>query len=252
MPAWGLYANSGNMSEAKRILTNALAVGQTFRVAFDSGYIDTGRGVGVGLQNATGQTLWQFFFNGGDTNYSITGGTTDIGWTGAGMDVEFTLTGPTTYSAKIFPNGSLPRTITGNLEPNADSSIVLFRAWNYSAGSGSDYDVFFNRVEIIGAGSGTETVTNDSVTIVRSPDPTPAPDIENMVLSLDGGGLEFNLATSISGLTYAVWASPVLIPTQNWLVVSGTETNSSGGPIDLSITNGLLPTNFYRVGYTLP
>ena len=105
---------------------------------------------------------------------------------------------------------------------------------------------------VLGKKYGSPLITNDSVTIVRSPDPTPAPDIENMVLSQDGGELEFNLATSISGLTYAVWASPVLIPTQNWLVVSGTETNSSGGPIDLSITNGLLPTNFYRVGYTLP
>lgn len=249
VPAWGLYANSGNMSEAKRILTSPLAVGQAFRVAFDSGYIDTGRGVGVGLQNANGETLWQFFFNGGDTNYSITDGTTDIGWTGAGMDVEFTLTGPTTYSAKISPNGSAPRTIAGNLEPNADSSIVLFRSWNYSAGSGSDYDVFFNRVEIIGAGSGSSLVTNDSVTIVRAANPSPPPDIENMDPILDGDGLEFSLTSSIDGAEYAIWASPTIYPSQNWQKVEHTRSNANGGPLELKITNGLLPTNFFRVGY---
>ena len=252
VPAWGLYANSGNMAEAKRILTTPLTAGQTFRVAFDNGYIDNGHGAGIGLQNANGETLWQFFFNGGYTNYSITDGTTDIGWTNAGMDVEFTLTGPTTYSAKISPNGGTPRILTGNLEPNADSSIALFRAWNYSAGSGSDHDVFFNRLEIVSAGSGTGLVTNDTATIVREPNPNPPPSIADMDLIPAEGGLEFSLATSISGLTYAVWANPTLMGTQQWLVVAGTETNSNGGPIDLSITNGLLPTNYYRIGYTLP
>ena len=32
-------------------------------------------------------------------------------------------------------------------------------------------------------------------------------------------------------------------------LADGTESNANGGPIDLTITNGLLPTNFFRVGY---
>ncbi len=252
-PAWGLYANSGNLSEAKRILTNALAVGQVFHVAFDNGYLDTGRGMGVALQNSNGDTLWEFFFNGGDINYSISGGTTDIGWTSSGMDVEFTLTGPTNYSAKISPNGSSARTYEGNLNANADSAITLFRAWNNSAGSGPDYDVFFNRVTTTDVGSGAGIVTNDTITIVRQADTNGVPPvIGEMALGAGGDGLQFSLGSSVSGAEYAVWASVTLFPSQNWQKIVGTESNADGGPIDLTLTNGLLPTNFFRVGYVLP
>ncbi len=169
VPAWGLYANSvTNLSEAKRILNGPLATGQTFHVAFDNGFIDSGTGIGIGLQNAGGQTLWQFYFNGGDTNYNLSGisGGSGIPFTSAGMDIAFTLTGPTNFSVTITPNGSSIKTFTGNLGTNADSSITLFRAWNYAAGAGSDHDVFFNRMAITGPG-GSSSITSDTVVITR-------------------------------------------------------------------------------------
>ena len=167
-PAWGLYANSGNLSEAKRLLTNALQVGQTIGVKLDNGFINTGSGVGVGLQNANGDTLWQFFFNGGDTNYNITGSTTDIGWTGGGIDVQFTLTGPTSYVSRITPNGGATRTNVGHIAAATNQAITVFRAWNFNAGSGSDFDVFFNALRILSAGSGSGSSTSDTVTITRT------------------------------------------------------------------------------------
>jgi len=163
-PAWGLYANSGNLSEAKRELINPLAVGQSVGVSMDNGYLDTGAGTGVALQNASGVTLWEFFFNGGDDFYSISGGTTDVGWTDSGIDVVFTLTAPTTYRVLITPYGGNTRTNTGNLAAAADSSIKLFRAWNFNAGSGSDRDYFFNNLSII---DGDGDFTNAVVSIVR-------------------------------------------------------------------------------------
>ncbi len=167
-PAWGLYANSGNLSEAKRFLTNALAVGQSVRVSLDNGFIDAGSGVGVALQNATGQTLWEFYFNGGDQVYNISGSTTDVGWTSSGIDVEFTLSGPTAYTTKITPLGGTTRTNTGNLNAMPNTTITLFRAWNYNAGAGSDYDVFFNNLQLLSPGPGTSISTSDSVRITRS------------------------------------------------------------------------------------
>ncbi|MBU1695250.1 MAG: hypothetical protein KKC51_14990, partial [Verrucomicrobia bacterium] len=166
--AWGLYANSEQMSEAKRLFSTALATGDVFFVKMENGYIDTGRGAGIALQNAAGEDLWKIWFNGGDTNYSVTGNTTDIGWTGAGLEVSFTLTGTGTYSVNILPYGSSTRTITGNLENLADKTITHFRAWNYSAGTGSDYDYFLNDLRVTRPGAGGPgDWFGDTVTVTR-------------------------------------------------------------------------------------
>lgn len=166
-PAWGLYANSGALSEAKRPLTNALAVGQVLSVNYENGYLDLGAGAGVALQNSAGDTLWEFFFNGGDTNYSVSGGTTDIGWTDVGIEIKFTLTGPTNYTANITPQGGAMRTINGNLQPNANPAITIFRAWNNHAGSDSVRDVFFNNLQVASPGLVHAYTTNDTIVIVR-------------------------------------------------------------------------------------
>jgi alpha-glucosidase len=166
-PAWGLYANNGNLSEAKRVLPGVLQVGQSVSVRMDNGFINSGSGVGVAMQNASGTTLWEFFFNGGDTYYSMSGSTTDVGWTSSGLDIEFTLTSPSTYRTRITPLGGNTRTNTGNLITAADTNITAFRAWNYNAGVGSDYDYFFNDLKLSGAG-GVGSSTSVVVQIVRA------------------------------------------------------------------------------------
>jgi hypothetical protein len=166
-PAWGLYANNGNLSEAKRLLASQMAVGETLAVRMDNGFINGGSGVGVALQNLNGDTLWEFFFNGGDSYYNITGGTNDIGWTTNGIDVEITLAGPTSYFSRITPIGGTTRTNTGNFNAQADSAVKVFRAWNFNAGSGSDYDFFFNRLQLMTAAGGSGATTSDTVTITR-------------------------------------------------------------------------------------
>ena len=179
VPAWGLYANSGHLSEAKRYLTNALALTQVFSVSFENGFLDNGAGAGVALQNVQGATLWEFFFNGGDTNYSISGGTTDIGFTTNGIGIEFWLTGATSYTARITPQGGAIRTIHGNLQPATNSAITLFRAWNNHAGFDSIRDVFFNNLKIVDLGNVSGITTSDTVTITR----------ESGVADTDGDGI---------------------------------------------------------------
>lgn len=165
-PAWGLYANNGNLAEAKRLLTNVLAVGQSVSVRMDNGFLNPGSGTGVALQNASGTTLWEFFFNGGDIYYSMSSTTTDVGWTSGGLEVTFTLTSPSTYRALVTPAGGTTRTNTGSLITAADQAITAFRAWNYNAGSGSDYDFFFNDLKRYGAG-GSGPSTSVVVQVVR-------------------------------------------------------------------------------------
>lgn len=169
-PAWGLYANSGKLSEAKRLLTNALAVGQTVFVRFDHGFLDPGTSAGVALQNGTGDTLWQFYFHGGKTNYDITGSSSDIQWTPGGIDLEVTLTGPTSYVARVTPLGGTTRTNSGNFESvGGSTAATVFRAWNWNAGSGPEHDVFFNTLRKTAEGSGSGVPSNDTVIITRQP-----------------------------------------------------------------------------------
>jgi hypothetical protein len=173
VPAWGLYANSGNLSEAKRMFTNALAIGQTFLVSFENGLVDPGAGAGVAMQNSNGETLWQFFINGSDSNYSFSGGMTDIKSTNVGIQIEFWLTGTTNYAAHITPQGQSTRNFSGNLEPstNSNMAVTLFRVWNNNAGPSSARDVFFNDPRILAAGTGMGVSTSDTVAIFRPDGP---------------------------------------------------------------------------------
>lgn len=166
-PAFSLYANNGELSEVKRLFTNALQVGQTLGVQMDNGYINTGGGIGVALQNASGDTLWEFYFNGGDTYYMMNGSQTDIGWTGSGLDIRFTLTGPTSYMTRITPFGSFTRINAGHLASSTNSAVTQFRAWNYNAGAGSDYDFFINCLTIVSTQSASGSATSATIVVVR-------------------------------------------------------------------------------------
>lgn len=165
--AWGLYANSDKLSEAKRPFAGTLAVGQKFFVRMDNGHIDQGRGIGIALQNAAGGTLWQFFFNGGDTNYNLTGASTSIGWTRAGLELEFTLTATDTYSVVITPYGSSTLTYSGHLESLADKGIKQFRAWNYAAGSGEAANFYLNDLTLLQVAAGAGSRFSDTVNVTR-------------------------------------------------------------------------------------
>ncbi|HDL77467.1 MAG TPA: hypothetical protein ENG36_01710, partial [Lentisphaerae bacterium] len=166
-PAWGLYANQGNLSEAKRWLAQSLDTGATFHVEIDNGYIDSGGSIGIALQNQAGETLWEFYFTGGEQYYTITGGATDIGWTPGGLEIEVMLDTPTTYVSRIRPLGGAIRTNRGDLVSHSDMTVRLFRAWNYTAGSGSDYDFFFNNLRITHSEPSAGGTTSDTVLITR-------------------------------------------------------------------------------------
>ena len=135
-------------------------------------------------------------------------------------------------------------------------TIDNFRAWSYNNGTldgqNSNRDYFINNLLITHPVAGTQSNSTATVYVIREAGgENPAPEIANIDPNFGNGGLQFSLATSISGVTYVVWASPTLFPSQNWQKIESSATNANGGAIDLTLTNGLLPTNFYRIGYTL-
>ena len=117
--------------------------------------------------NASGGNLFQLIFFGGATNYTIydrvNGRDSGIVYTDTGLALDFALTATDSYSLVVNGGGA----ITGQLASAGDRVIAKFRAYNYQAGVGGNYDTFINALRITRPGA--VVVSNDTVTIVRQP-----------------------------------------------------------------------------------
>ncbi len=150
---WGLYANTGETSEGTRPFSTALQIGQTFRINFENGNVDAaGPSVGIGLQNATAQNRFEFYFAGGSANYTVNdnagAGDSGIGWRNTGMTVSFTLTGANSYAWDVSAyGGSSLNSGSGTLANSGD--IDRMHVWNFNAGAGADANFYVNDMQII-------------------------------------------------------------------------------------------------------
>jgi hypothetical protein len=156
--AWGFYANSSNTASMVRPFTGALSVGQTFKIAFDNGFIQSGGVVGFGLQTSGEVNRFEFYYVGGDSvdSYKVnaSGGQSNlsptVGFTGNGLLLEFTLTGTDAYSLAVKNTGGTTlSTKTGTLGGTAGTGIEQVRLFNFNAGSGVNDNAFYNSLAIV-------------------------------------------------------------------------------------------------------
>ena len=162
--SWAFYANSGDVTNAVRTFISGgingqstLGSGETFSLALDNGYIDTGGAVGFGLQNSSGANRIEFFFLGGDLSYSIKIGattlSTGIGFTSAGLSLQFTQNSGTGWSMAITPNGGLTSTFTDASAGSAAlaaGDISQVRVFDYAPGGGGGAkDAFVNSMQVV-------------------------------------------------------------------------------------------------------
>lgn len=139
--SWGMYANSGQTASAVRPLTGgSLLVGQTITLSIDNGFLNSGSSEGFGLQTSGGTNRMEFFFSGGNANYTLAdnSGNRDsgIGFTGNGLAIAFTLTGIDTYSLAVTPNGGSTSNFTGTLEGTSGTGIDQIRFFDFNGGNG--------------------------------------------------------------------------------------------------------------------
>ncbi|NLG36271.1 MAG: hypothetical protein GX548_13055, partial [Lentisphaerae bacterium] len=174
---WGMWSHeSNNLAEAIRPFSAPLSTGQTFHVRMQNGWIwENGGGIGVALESAEGVTIWQCYFNGGDTNYTVSSGETDIAWTDAGLDITYEITGPSDYEATVQPVGGSLRQFSGTV----GGQIARFRAWSNGNGTddgqNSNRDFFINHLMITSpTGEGVAT-NSDFVIITRQSGGGPVP-----------------------------------------------------------------------------
>jgi hypothetical protein len=148
--AFGVFGNGGGVGVAVRPFSIPLQVGWTLSVDMDNQSVDSGGTVGFSLRNAAGNNLAEYFFIGGQSNYTVNAsnvsGTTP-GFTADGLRLSFMLTSANSFSLSIdqLSNGvGVDNTVTGNLLGNADQTITNLRLFNANGGA----DVFFNNFTI--------------------------------------------------------------------------------------------------------
>ena len=251
--AFGLWANSGSTARARRLLAEPMQAGDAFSFLLDNNWIQDGGSSGFSLENAAGEALLTFYFIGGALTYQLQDGNpdirdTDVSWTGGGLAVAFALETDDRYVLDV--NGV---SFTGTLAAAASGTGVRqFQIWNYDCGPDSERNVYVNSLELVRpAAGGAETYSIAEIHVVRAADAETPPVIAVLDASA-GAGLRFGLADSVAGAVYALYATDVLVPTQNWQIVAGTAQPGTGGALELVLTNDLPALRFYRIGRTQP
>lgn len=145
-PAWAMWANSGGQAFAQyNFESSALSVGQTVGLNFDNGYINGGSSTGIQLRSG-GTVLFSIYFRGGQSFYEyLDSGGSDIdttrGFSDDGAAFSFTLNSATSYSAS-YGSASWSGTIS-------NSAVDNIRVFNNNAGSGGQFDVYFNNLTVV-------------------------------------------------------------------------------------------------------
>jgi hypothetical protein len=198
--SWGMFASGGdNVASAIRPVT--MGVGNTLSFSMDNGFIDTGKTIGFGLQNSAGENLAELIFTGGQPTYRMIDANsqnTTIGYTGSGLDISLTYTGLNTYSITVSARGGSTATYTGRTfaSRTGGQRPAQIRFFNAGAGTGSNFDLFFNSLAINNPVVTTQPLTTVQNVCVGTP-------TTNLEVAASGSGLTYQWYSSTSNTTYA-------------------------------------------------
>jgi len=246
---WGFWSHEGeNLSEAIRPFSTPLSTGQTFSVYMKNGWIwESGGSVGVALRDELGSTLWELYFNGGDTFYNIPGEVTDIGWTDAGLDILFTVTDTNTFSVEVHPLGGSARQYNGTFS----NTISEIRAWSSNNGTedgqNSNRDYFINNLLVTTPVGGSESYSVATVHIIREADGS-SPQIPPIVFE-PGTGFSFTVPAGYD-LDRVEGANAVVGNAWNWsTMVLDTDYTLVAGKLTV-LTTGSATNRMIRIWLT--
>ena len=156
--AWGLYANSGATSDATRPFSGSLSVGDTFSIQIDQGFQDGGSTVGLGLQNSSGQNLFEIYYIGGDSvnSWKINSAagqqnlSPSVGFSTDGFNLSFTLQPSNMFTGTFSDMHGNSANFNGTLTTETGGEgISQVRLFNANAGSGNSNNLFFNNMAIV-------------------------------------------------------------------------------------------------------
>lgn len=236
--AFGLFNSSGGTAEAIRNFPSIL-VGQTVQFDMDNGYVNTGGpAIGVGLQNTSGQNVWEIFFSGGASGYSVNGSllSPTVPYTANGLRITFTLLTATTYSAtiQILNGGATYGPYTGTLlSPGGGQSITRFRAFNFNAGAGVNNNFFVNNIitpSFFDNASTYSAIANSTQSTTSVGGIWNSPTIGNGTLTVTTSPTTSSAGTTqtiCEGNTVTLTSNVPSVGTGAWSISSGPNTNSN-------------------------
>ncbi len=207
--ALGMYANSGDVSNAIRPLVEPLGENAQLTIQIDNGWIENGGTVGLGLQNANGENLTEFFFTGGNPFYFLNDGNgfnpTNIGFTDEGLELVFTMGANGSYQLEATTLGDgAANNFNGALFSNVDQAVAQIRFFNANAGFDGQRNYYVGAMEICVP---VDPPTCDSQ-VVATTNTCPGAEEGSITLEvLDGLG-PFNV--SINGNTPIVFAGTTI------------------------------------------
>jgi len=213
----------------------------------ENGWIwESGGSIGVALRDSGGSTLWQLYFNGGDTYYNTPDGVTDIGWTDTGIEIHFTLTAADAFSVEVHPLGGSARQYTGTIT----NDVYDFRAWSYDNGTddgqNSNRDFFIDDLLITHETDGSESYSTAMVHIIRESDGSPV--IPPIVID-PGTGFSFDVPTGYD-LDRVEGADALVGDAWNWAtLVENTDYTLNAGELTI-LTTGAETHRMIRIWLT--
>lgn len=162
---FGLWANGGGVSTARRPFNTPMAVGSKFNLRFDNNWINNGSSAGFALADASSTNRFAFYFVGGETFYRVSDATngrqTAINYTSEGLDAVFELTASNAYKFTVGTN-----VFTGTL--GAGGAISQLVASNNNAGPDTPYNVYLGSMSLTVPVNDSGTVTTNAPTVTRA------------------------------------------------------------------------------------
>lgn len=144
---WGMWANSGGYSAARRSFPPLLP-SHGFICQFDNNSVQVGGSVGLSFQNSEGTNLFEMYLLGGQSTYfindSLGSRSSGISTSSAGWVIYFQPVGADGYLFQM--NGII---VTGTMMSATNQQVSRVRAFNSNSGTGQAADFFIDDFQVV-------------------------------------------------------------------------------------------------------